>query len=145
MKSYDLYISRQGRWLLDSSYSDRNDAIGQARRMEDSGACDGVRVVEEALDEGRNSTTERTIHWSSNFLTNPQEALDVRRDRRLEAAAYRERIDQRVRQRIVARYQEEREAIRRRATPVRMIAMGAGLFALWIVGALALRYLFDLA
>jgi hypothetical protein len=143
VKTYDLYIHRQGRWLLDSSYTERNDAVGQARRLEEAGTHDGVRVIEESFDEDVRTSTERTIHWSSKFLANPQEALIERRKRRLDAEAYRERVDKRVRDRILARYAEEREAMRRRTGPARIAIVAAFLFALWVLGALGLRYVFD--
>jgi len=143
VKSYDLYIHRQGRWLLDSSYTERGDAVGQARRLEEANTHDGIRVIEESFDEDVRTSTERTIHWSSKFLANPQAALTERRNRRLDAEAYRERLDKRVRDRILARYEEERAAMRRRTGPARIAIIGAFIFGLWIMGALGLRYVFD--
>jgi hypothetical protein len=143
MKSYDLYIHRQGRWLLDSSYSERNDAIGQAQRLEDAGLCEGVRVIEEIFDSVQNATTERTVHWSSNLPGASPAPQSEPRNRRLDAEVYRERLDKRVRDRLLARYEAERDAIRRRATPARMAILAAVIFAVWIVGALALRTMFD--
>jgi hypothetical protein len=142
LKSYDLYIHRQGRWLLDSSYSDRHDAIGQARRLEDTGTCEGIRVIEEIFDDEQNATTERTVHWSSN-LSGAAATAEDRRNRRLDAEVYREHLDKRVRDRLVARYHEERDAIRRRATPLRMALIASSIFVVWIAGAIALRYLFE--
>jgi hypothetical protein len=143
VKSYDLYIHRQGRWLLDSSYTERGDALGQARRLEEAATHDGIRVIEESFDEDVRTSSERTIHWRSKFLSNPQDELDQKRNRRLDAEAYRERIDQRVRARILARYEAEREALRRRTGPARIAIIGSALFVLWILGALGVRTIFD--
>jgi hypothetical protein len=48
--SFELYFSRQGRWLLDSLYDDKEMAVYEARKLLRRGGCEAVRVIEERFD-----------------------------------------------------------------------------------------------
>ena len=65
MKSYEIHTMRESKWAIDSVFNDRELALFEARRVDDSRRYMGVRVVEEIYDEQSGLTTARTIFRGS--------------------------------------------------------------------------------
>lgn len=61
MKAYEIHTHRQGNWKMDSVFDDRNLALHEAQKADESNRYSGVRVVEETYDETTNQTTTRVI------------------------------------------------------------------------------------
>lgn len=61
MRSYELQTYKDGKWKMDSVYDDRQFAIEQGKRVEQSSRYSGVRVIEENYDDATNESTTRTL------------------------------------------------------------------------------------
>ena len=47
MKAFEIHTYQGGKWKIDSVFDDRDLALFEAHRMDQSGQCSGIRVVEE--------------------------------------------------------------------------------------------------
>jgi len=61
MRAYEIHTFRDGVWKVDSVFDDRELAMFEAKRVDDSSRYSGVKVVEEVYDEANNRTTSRTL------------------------------------------------------------------------------------
>ena len=49
LKAFEIHTFRGGKWKIDSVFDDRDLALFEATRMDESGRHAGVRVIEEEL------------------------------------------------------------------------------------------------
>lgn len=63
--AYELHTYRDGVWKIDSVFDDKDLAILEAQRVERSGRCSGLRVIEETFDQATNKTVTRTVYRST--------------------------------------------------------------------------------
>lgn len=61
MRAYEIHTYREGVWKVDSVFDDRELALFEAKRVDDSSRYSGVKVVEEVYDEAHDRTTTRTL------------------------------------------------------------------------------------
>ena len=61
MKTYELHAVRNGRWEIKASYTNREEAVFEAKRAVDHNRYPGVRVTEEVFDEDRNLSRTRSV------------------------------------------------------------------------------------
>lgn len=61
MRAFEIQTFTGGKWKIDSVFDDRDLAVFEARRMDDSNRYAGVRVVEETFDEETEQSVARTI------------------------------------------------------------------------------------
>ena len=61
MLAYELHTFREGRWSMDSVFDDRDLALNEAHRADESRRYAGIRIIEEKHDEETNETTTRVI------------------------------------------------------------------------------------
>ena len=61
MRAFEIHTFRDGQWKVDSVFDDRELAIHEARKVDESSRYSGVRVIEENYDEASDLTTTRTI------------------------------------------------------------------------------------
>jgi hypothetical protein len=61
MKAFEIHTFRGGNWKIDSVFDDKELALFEARRMDESSRYSGVRVVEENFNESSNETVTRTL------------------------------------------------------------------------------------
>ena len=61
MKAFEIQTFAAGKWRIDSVFDDRELAMFEARRIDQSTRYAGVRVVEETFDESSQLSTTRTI------------------------------------------------------------------------------------
>lgn len=63
MISYELYAYRDGRWMIDSMYDDRELALYESRRLTSDpfGHILAVKLVEERYDPAANASASRVI------------------------------------------------------------------------------------
>jgi hypothetical protein len=61
MHSYEIQTFKDGEWKVGSIFDDREEAIDEARRIEQSTRYAGVKVIQEIWDEENNTSTFRTL------------------------------------------------------------------------------------
>jgi len=61
MKAFEIHTFRGGKWKIDSVFDDKELALFEARRMDQSSRYPGVRVIEENFNESTLETVTRTI------------------------------------------------------------------------------------
>lgn len=80
MVVYELHTYSNAAWKLDSVFDDRDLAVIEARQVEQSKLFNGVRVLEETLDDASNRTVSRTIYRSTK--AEPPQAATQRQGQR---------------------------------------------------------------
>lgn len=61
MKAFEIHTFKDGQWKIDSVFDDRELALHEARKVDESGRYSSLRVIEENYDETSDLTTTRTI------------------------------------------------------------------------------------
>lgn len=61
MKAFEIHTFKDGQWKIDSVFDDRELALHEARKVDESGRYSSLRVIEENYDEVSDLTTTRTI------------------------------------------------------------------------------------
>jgi hypothetical protein len=61
MRAFEIHTFTGGKWKIDSVFDDRELAVFEAQRIDESSRYAGVRVVEENFDEDTQKTTAKTI------------------------------------------------------------------------------------
>ncbi len=62
MRAFEIHTFRGGKWKIDSVFDDKELALFEARRMDESSRYSGVRVIEENFNESSNETVTRTLY-----------------------------------------------------------------------------------
>ena len=65
MKAFEIHTYQSGKWRIDSVFDDRDLALFEAQRMDESGRYTGIRVIEEIYVESTQETKTRTISRGS--------------------------------------------------------------------------------
>ena len=67
MIGFEIHTYKDGRWLIDALFDDRDLAVLEAKRIDQSKRYAGVLVIEETYDEATNNATWRTIFRGGRF------------------------------------------------------------------------------
>jgi hypothetical protein len=67
MIGFEIHTYKDGRWRIDSIFDDREIAVFEARRIDESKRYGGVLVIEETYDDAANRSTWRTIFRGGRF------------------------------------------------------------------------------
>ncbi len=116
MRAYEIHTFQSGRWKIDSVFDDKELALFEAHRMDDSGRYSGVRVIEEAFNNRDRKMKARTIFRGTKVTQANENDLQARQeaeiDRRRKSARDAER-----------RRVQQREAKKNAANPYRLISI----------------------
>lgn len=136
MRAFEIHTYQNGRWIIDSIFDDRELALIEARRMDDTKRYPGIRVVEEVYDAGTRETQRRTLFRGSKVAEANLQALETARETRQSAqeAARRRQLAQVERRRAA-----QHLAKRRETDPIRLIAILTGLGIAAIAALVALQ------
>lgn len=61
MKTYEFQVFQNGRWEIQASFADREEAVGEARQAVGDNRFPGIRVTEEIFNEDSGRTKTRSI------------------------------------------------------------------------------------
>ena len=61
MRAFEIHTFRGGKWKIDSVFDDKDLALFEARRMDESSRYSGVRVIGENFNESSQETVTRTL------------------------------------------------------------------------------------
>ena len=61
MSTFELQTFHAGKWAVDSYFDDRDLAMSEAERLDNSPRHSGVRVLQEDFDDGSDRSTVRVI------------------------------------------------------------------------------------
>lgn len=118
MKAFEIHTYQSGKWKIDSVFDDRDLAMFEAQRMDQSGRYTSIRVVEEIYVEATQETKTRTIYRGSKVAdTNAAQLRKSRENRDNKGQALQKRKASDVQRKNVAR----KRKIKKRASPVRLI------------------------
>jgi ferric-dicitrate binding protein FerR (iron transport regulator) len=140
MRAYEIHTFQQGKWKIDSIFDDRELALFEAGRMDESGRHPAIRVIEEDFDEKTQKAKIRTIFRGSKIDHSNAAALEKTKEVRQQVAQQKQQIQQdRVRKRTEAVAAEKR----RKSNPFRLISLFAAIALLGLGAVFGLRYLYD--
>lgn len=117
MKAFEIQTFQGGKWKIDSVFDDRDLAMFEAQRMDESSRYSGVRVVEEVFSEATQETRTRTIYRGSKVEANNAAELRKSKEVRQRADANRAKRKQEV---VVRKKQAARRKIQKKSSPVRL-------------------------
>lgn len=124
--SYEIQIYRNGQWIIQAFFDDKELALLEARRMSETNRYAGVRVVEEIVDDDLEDVRQRVVYrWSEVDKHNEQ----VREER------------QKLQERVLAerrRREKARAERRRRRRPAWLQPNSYVMIAAKAVGIIAL-------
>jgi hypothetical protein len=89
MKAFEIHTYQSGKWKIDSVFDDRDLAMFEANRMDESGRYSGVRVIEEIFVEQTQQTRTRTIFRGSKVEAN--NAAELRKSKQARQQAQQNR------------------------------------------------------
>jgi hypothetical protein len=141
LRAFEIHTFQGGKWKIDSVFDDRELAMLEAGRMDESGRYAGVRVIEEDFDELTQKTKIRTIFRGSKVEQSNAAALEKNREERQETQQHKAYVAH-----TVERRQAEAAAAARarKSNPYRMIGMFTAIALFGIGAAIALRYLYSM-
>lgn len=118
MKAFEIHTYQSGKWKIDSVFDDRDLAMFEAQRMDESGRYTSIRVVEEIYVESTQETKTRTIYRGSKIAAANAEQLRQSKEKRLNKgqAAKKRQADTVQRKRVA-----QKRKIKKKASPVRLI------------------------
>lgn len=118
MKAFEIHTYQSGKWKIDSVFDDRDLAMFEAQRMEESGRYTGIRVVEEVYVEATQETKTRTIYRGSKIAAaNAEQLRQSKNQRQNRGKALEQRKAENVHRKTVA----QKRRIKKKASPVRLI------------------------
>ncbi len=129
MRAFEIHTFHKGRWKIDSVFDDRELAVFEAKRMDDSGRYSGVRVVEETFDEQKQKTATRTVYRGSKATQANEDEFRRKADIRRKAdRGKRRKAAQGAASQKAAKIRRQRE----QTNPYRLVAIVSllGMFAL---------------
>lgn len=139
MRAYEIHTFGGGKWKIDSVFDDRDLALFEASRMEQSGRHAGVRVVEEEFDETTQRTRIRTIYRGSKTEAGNAAALEKAKETRLHVAQQKAEIAQQQQRRRVEAVRRKKE---RQTNPFRLISIFTLITLLGVGAVIGLRFLY---
>ena len=118
MKAFEIHTYQSGKWKIDSVFDDRDLAMFEAQRMDESGRYTGIRVVEEIYVEATQETKTRTIYRGSKVAAaNAEQLRKSKNVRQNKGKALQKRKAVDVQRKKVA----QKRKIKKKASPVRLI------------------------
>ena len=85
MKAFEIYTYQSSKWKIDSVFDDRDLALFEAQRMDESGRYTGIRVIEEIHVESTQETKTRTIYRGNKVAAENAEQLRKAKQTRINA------------------------------------------------------------
>jgi phage-related protein len=82
MKAFEMHTYQSGKWKIDTVFDDSDLAMFEAQRMDESGRCTSIRVVEEIYVESTQETKTRTIFRGSKIAAANAEQLRKSKENR---------------------------------------------------------------
>lgn len=118
MKAFEIHTYQSGKWKIDSVFDDRDLAMFEAQRMDESGRYTSIRVVEEIYVESTQETKTRTIFRGSKVAAANAEQLRKSREKRQNKGKppQKRKADTVQRKRVA-----QKRKIKKKASPVRLI------------------------
>lgn len=134
MKAFEIHTYQSGKWKIDSVFDDRDLALFEAQRMDESGRYTGIRVIEEIYVESTQETKTRTIFRGSKVEAANAEQLKKAKQTRAKAGQAKKKQAEAVQRKAAAK----RRQVKKKSNPVRLIlitlvialAAGAAMFGL---------------
>ncbi len=120
MKAFEIHTFQSGKWKIDSVFDDRDLALFEAQRMDESGRYTGIRVIEEIYVESTQETKTRTIFRGSKVEQANAEQLQKAKQTRANAAKAKKKPQGNVAQRKAA---AKRRKVKKKSNPVRLIVI----------------------
>lgn len=118
MKAFEIHTYQSGKWKIDSVFDDRDLAMFEAQRMDESGRYTSIRVVEEIYVESTQETKTRTIFRGSKVAAaNAEQLRKSKENRQNKGKALQKRKADTVQRKRVA----QKRKIKKKAHPVRLI------------------------
>ena len=140
IRAYEIQTYQGGKWKIDSIFDDRELALFEAGRMDESGRHPAIRVIEEDFDDKTQKTKIRTIYRGSKIEQGNAAALEKNKEVRQQVAQQKVQIAQdRVRKRTEAVRAEKR----RKSNPFRLIGLFTAIAMLGLFAVFVLRYMYD--
>ncbi len=134
MRSFEIHTFQSGRWKIDSVFDDKDLALFEAQRMDESGRYSGVRVVEEAIDNRNRRMKPRTVFRGTKVTQANENDLNARQEAEIERRRKSARDAER-------RRVQQRETKKNAANPYRLISVFLLLIALGLGALYALERL----
>lgn len=118
MKAFEIHTYQSGKWKIDSVFDDRDLAMFEAQRMDESGRYTSIRVVEEIYVESTQETKTRTIFRGSKVAAaNAAQLRKSRESRQDKGQTTKKRQADTVQRKRVAQKRKNKK----KANPVRLI------------------------
>ncbi|MGB0631988.1 MAG: hypothetical protein ACPGRZ_14970 [Alphaproteobacteria bacterium] len=135
MKAFEIHTYQSGKWKIDSVFDDRDLALFEAQRMDESGRYTGIRVIEEIYVESTQETKTRTIYRGSKVEQATAEQLKKAKQTRTNAGQSKKKQQAEMIQRKAA---AKRRKVKKKSNPIRLIVItlviviiaGAAMFGL---------------
>lgn len=136
MRAFEIQTYQSGKWKIDSVFDDKELAVFEARRMDESGRHSGIRVIEEEYDEQTKETRVRTIFRGSKVQQANSAAMERNKTVRRQVAQQRQKRtqDDVVRRRVKVQAEKERKS-----NPVRLAMIMTGLMIVALGALIMLR------
>jgi hypothetical protein len=141
MRAYEIHTFAQGKWKIDSVFDDRDLAIFEATRMEESGRHASIRVIEEEFDESTQKTRIRTIYRGSKLESGNAAALEKAKELRVQVAQQKAEIAQEKKRRKIEAVRAEKA---RKTNPFRLVSVFAVIGLVGLAAVIGLRFLYDM-
>ncbi len=116
MRAFEIHTFQSGRWKIDSVFDDKELALFEAHRMDESGRYSGVRVVEEAFNDRDRKIRSRTIFRGTKVTKANENDLMARQDAEIDRRRKSARDAHRRRER-------QREEKKNAGNPYRLISI----------------------
>ena len=120
MKAFEIHTYQGGKWKIDSVFDDRDLAMFEAQRMDESGRFSGLRVVEEVFNVQSNETKTRTIFRGSKVEAHNASVAETQKQVRAKATQQR---SQRAYKDAVRKKQKALKAKRRKSNPIKLLVL----------------------
>lgn len=118
MKAFEIHTYQSGKWKIDSVFDDRDLAMFEAQRMDESGRYTGIRVVEEIYVDSTQETRTRTIYRGSKVdAANAEQLRKSKSQRQQKGEALQKRKAENIQRKKVA----QKRKIKKKANPIRLI------------------------
>ena len=118
MKAFEIHTYQSGKWKIDSVFDDRDLALFEAQRMDESGRYTGIRVIEEIYVESTQETKTRTIFRGSKVEAANAEQLRKSKQTRINAGQAKKKQQAEIVQRKAA---AKRRKVKKKSNPIRLI------------------------
>ena len=120
MKAYEIQTYTNGRWKIDSVFDDRQLAVFEAKRMDQSGKYSGVRVTLESVNETSGKIVSQTVFRGGKVTKANAKQLQKRStaNQKVDLARKKQLVENAERKRQV-----KRQAVKKKSSPVRLIVI----------------------